>query len=53
LVNPPLTPLMVSRWVERGYKIQDHEYIKLERIPMPHQNMLTLWKTVILQALWL
>lgn len=40
LVNPPLTPLMISRWIERGYQIQDHEYIKLERIPPRTQNML-------------
>ncbi len=39
-VNPPLTPLMVHRYIVRGYPIYKREYIPLKNIPQRTQNML-------------
>ncbi len=39
-INPPVTLLMLDRFVEKGYKIQDREFIPLERIPARTQQMM-------------
>lgn len=39
-VNPPVTPLMVQRYIMRGHPIYKREYIKLEKIPQRTQDML-------------
>ena len=39
-VNPPITPLMISRWVEKGYKIEERRFASLEKIPKRSQNMI-------------
>jgi monofunctional biosynthetic peptidoglycan transglycosylase len=39
-VNPPVTPLMVQRYIMRGHPIYKREYIKLEKIPQRTQEML-------------
>ena len=38
-INPPITPLMLSRWIEKGYPIQERSYIDLEEIPKSTRNM--------------
>ncbi|MCB5295758.1 MAG: monofunctional biosynthetic peptidoglycan transglycosylase [Candidatus Cloacimonadaceae bacterium] len=40
IVNPPVTPLMVQRYIFRGHPIYKREYIKLEKIPQRTQDML-------------
>ncbi len=39
-INPPLTPLMLQRYLLRGYPIHKRYYIPLEKIPKSTQNML-------------
>lgn len=39
IVNPPLTPLMLQRYIVRGYAWQKREYIDLEDIPQRTVNM--------------
>ncbi|MCK9557940.1 MAG: monofunctional biosynthetic peptidoglycan transglycosylase [Candidatus Cloacimonetes bacterium] len=39
-VNPPITPLMIQRYIIRGHPIYRREYIKLEKIPQRTQDML-------------
>jgi monofunctional biosynthetic peptidoglycan transglycosylase len=39
-VNPPITPLMIKRYIIRGHPIYRREYIKLEKIPQRTQDML-------------
>ncbi|HPS39360.1 MAG TPA: transglycosylase domain-containing protein [Candidatus Cloacimonadota bacterium] len=39
-VNPPITLLMIDRFVEKGYKIQEREFIPLEKIPNRTQQMM-------------
>ncbi|MEN6445658.1 MAG: monofunctional biosynthetic peptidoglycan transglycosylase [Candidatus Cloacimonas sp.] len=39
-VNPPLTPLMVQRYLVRGYPIHKRYYVPLEKIPKRTQKML-------------
>jgi monofunctional biosynthetic peptidoglycan transglycosylase len=39
-VNPPVTPLMIQRYIARGHPIYKREYIKLEKIPKRTQAML-------------
>ncbi|MDD3096340.1 MAG: monofunctional biosynthetic peptidoglycan transglycosylase [Candidatus Cloacimonetes bacterium] len=39
-VNPPLTPLMIQRYILRGHPIYKREYIPLEKIPQSTQQML-------------
>lgn len=39
-INPPVTPLMLHRYLVRGYDWQKREYIPLERIPKRTQDML-------------
>lgn len=38
-INPPLTPLMLSRWIEKGYPVRERSYINLEEIPRRTRNM--------------
>ncbi|MBW6513404.1 MAG: transglycosylase domain-containing protein [Candidatus Syntrophosphaera sp.] len=38
-VNPPVTPLMLQRYLVRGYDWHKREYIKLEHIPRSTVNM--------------
>ncbi|MDY0151062.1 MAG: monofunctional biosynthetic peptidoglycan transglycosylase [Candidatus Cloacimonas sp.] len=40
VINPPVTPLMLQRYLIRGYPIHKREYIKLEKIPRSTQQML-------------
>lgn len=40
LINPPITPLMLQRYLIRGYPIHKRYYVKLENIPKSTQNML-------------
>ncbi len=40
LVNPPFTPLMLQRYLIRGYPMHKRYYVKLEKIPKSTQNML-------------
>jgi len=40
VVNPPFTPLMLQRYLLRGYPIHKRYYAKLEEIPKSTQNML-------------
>ena len=40
IVNPPLTPLMLQRYLIRGYPIRKRHYVKLEKIPVSTQKML-------------
>jgi len=40
VVNPPVTPLMIQRYIVRGHPIYKREYIKLEKIPKRTQDML-------------
>lgn len=39
-VNPPVTPLMIQRYIVKGHPIYKREYIKLAKIPKQTQNML-------------
>lgn len=39
-VNPPVTPLMIQRYIVRGHPIYKRYYIKLEKIPKRTQDML-------------
>jgi len=39
-VNPPVTPLMIQRYLLRGHPIYKREYIPLAKIPDSTQNML-------------
>ena len=39
-VNPPVTPLMIQRYLVRGHPIYKREYIKLSKIPRRTQDML-------------
>lgn len=39
-VNPPVTPLMIQRYIFRGHPIYKREYIKLKKIPQQTQDML-------------
>jgi monofunctional biosynthetic peptidoglycan transglycosylase len=39
-VNPPITPLMIQRYLLRGHPIYKREYIRLEKIPASTQQML-------------
>jgi monofunctional biosynthetic peptidoglycan transglycosylase len=38
-VNPPLTPIMLQRYLIRGYDWHQREYVKLENIPQRTVNM--------------
>lgn len=40
VINPPVTPLMIQRYLVRGYPIRSREYIPLKDIPKRTQNML-------------
>ncbi len=40
VINPPLTPLMVQRYLIRGYPPNKRYYVKLEKIPKSTQQML-------------
>ncbi len=40
VLNPPLTPLMLQRYLIRGYPIHKRYYLSLENIPKSTQNML-------------
>ncbi|HCM14613.1 MAG: monofunctional biosynthetic peptidoglycan transglycosylase [Candidatus Cloacimonadales bacterium] len=40
IINPPVTPLMIQRYIVRGHPIYKREYIKLEKIPQRTQDML-------------
>ena len=40
VINPPLTPLMLQRYLVRGYPIHKRYYVKIENIPKRSQNML-------------
>jgi monofunctional biosynthetic peptidoglycan transglycosylase len=40
VVNPPVTPLMIQRYIVRGHPIYKRRYLKLEKIPQRTQNML-------------
>ncbi len=39
VINPPITPLMIQRFLFRGYKLQHREFIKLKNIPQRTVNM--------------
>lgn len=39
-INPPLTPLMIQRYLLRGYPLHKRYYLKLEKIPRSTQRML-------------
>lgn len=39
-VNPPVTPLMLQRYIMRGHPIYKREYIPLKKIPKSTQQML-------------
>lgn len=39
-VNPPVSPLMIQRYLVRGYPIYKREYIPLKKIPSSTQQML-------------
>lgn len=39
-VNPPVTPLMIQRYLLKGHPIYKRRYIKLEKIPQRTQSML-------------
>ena len=39
-VNPPLTPLMVQRYLVRGYPLHKRYFIKLDKIPASTPRML-------------
>ncbi|MCB5260961.1 MAG: monofunctional biosynthetic peptidoglycan transglycosylase [Candidatus Cloacimonetes bacterium] len=39
-INPPVTPLMIERYIFRGHPIYKREYIKLEKIPQRTHDML-------------
>ncbi|MDD2227813.1 MAG: monofunctional biosynthetic peptidoglycan transglycosylase [Candidatus Cloacimonetes bacterium] len=39
-INPPLTPLMLQRYLWRGYPLQHRYYVSLEKIPKRTQSML-------------
>ena len=39
-VNPPITPIMIQRYLIRGYPISKRHYIPLERIPQSSSAML-------------
>ncbi|MDD3235360.1 MAG: monofunctional biosynthetic peptidoglycan transglycosylase [Candidatus Cloacimonetes bacterium] len=39
-INPPLTPLMVQRYLLRGYPLHHRYYVSLEKIPHRTQSML-------------
>lgn len=40
VVNPPVTPLMLQRYLLRGYPIHKRYYVNLEKIPQSTQRML-------------
>ncbi|MDD4309754.1 MAG: monofunctional biosynthetic peptidoglycan transglycosylase [Candidatus Cloacimonetes bacterium] len=40
VVNPPVTPLMLQRYLIRGYPLKKRYYCKLENIPQRTQRML-------------
>jgi monofunctional biosynthetic peptidoglycan transglycosylase len=40
IVNPPVTPLMIQRYIVKGNPIYKREYIKLEKIPQNTRDML-------------
>ena len=40
IVNPPLTPLMVQRYLVRGYPLHKRYFIKLDKIPSSTPRML-------------
>lgn len=39
-INPPVTPLMLQRYLKRGFPIYKREYIPIENIPKSTQAML-------------
>ncbi len=39
-INPPVTPLMIQRYLLKGHPIYKRDYIKLESIPQITQDML-------------
>nr|MBP7310637.1 monofunctional biosynthetic peptidoglycan transglycosylase [Candidatus Cloacimonadota bacterium] len=40
VINPPITPLMLQRYLIRGYPIKKRYYVNLEKIPNSTQRML-------------